>query len=814
MAEQTVRVEGRRLRLSNLDKVLYPDTGTTKGEVLDYYSRIAPALLPHLDRRPVTRKRWPEGVERSAFFAKDLERGAPSWLPRLAIAHSGGAKHYPLVGEAAALVYLAQVASLELHVPQWRFDDQGEPGAPDRLVLDLDPGPGAGLAECAEVARLVRDIVDGMGLRALPVTSGSAGIHLYAPLAGSYTSDQASALARELARALEADHPDLVTSQMTRAARTGKVFLDWSQNNGSKTTISPYSLRGRAEPTVAAPRTWGELDDPALRQLRIDEVLARLDEHGDLLSSLAPARTQPLAAYLSKRSAGRTPEPMPAAVTRPASPPHGADAARPRFVVHEHHARRLHYDLRLEREGVLVSWAVPRGIPGSAGRDHLAVMTEPHPREYLGFAGEIPAGQYGAGTMSVWDAGHYEIDKWRDDEIIFTLVGDEGGPIGRARFALIRTGGAGEKSQWLLHRMKTDAASADAASPDAAPPRSATPLRSAAPKRPRAAAPPPMLATSVSAAEARRAAKRWGPWVEFKWDGVRALGVWDGERLALFARSGTDITARYPEVTAAASFGPQPMVVDGEIVALDRAGRPSFALLQNRMHLTVPREIDRQRTLTPVAYFVFDALAHHGRDLTARPLHERRAVLEQMLSSADRAPGSDAATIAVPPVTDDVDAALTTARELDLEGVMVKDPGSTYRGGMRSERWLKVKLTRTRDVVVGGIRPGRGGRGGRIGSLLVGIPSPAGLRYAGRVGSGFSDAELTRLESALAPRRTDRDPFVGVPAADASDAVWVRPDLVGEVEFAELTPGGILRHARWRGLRPDRAPDDVSSDET
>ena len=271
-AEQLVRIDGRRLRMTNLDKVLYPATGTTKGEVIDYYTRVADVLLPHVAGRPVTRKRWPDGVGTEAhpgasFFAKDLEPGAPAWVRRLPIAHSGGPKDYPLIADVPTLVYLAQVASLELHVPQWRFDADGRRGTPDRIVLDLDPGPGVGLAECAEVARHARHILDGMGLEAFPVTSGSKGIHLYAHLDGAWSSEQVSGVARELARAIEADHPDLVVSQMAKAERAGRVFIDWSQNNAAKTTIAPYSLRGRAHPTVAAPRTWEELDDPKLSHL-------------------------------------------------------------------------------------------------------------------------------------------------------------------------------------------------------------------------------------------------------------------------------------------------------------------------------------------------------------------------------------------------------------------------------------------------------------------------------------------------------------------------------------------------------------------
>lgn len=780
---QVVTVEGRRLRLSNLDKPLYPATGTTKGEVIDYYSRIAPLLLPHIAGRPVTRIRWPEGTAHEPFFAKDLERGAPDWVLRRPIAHSGGPKDYPLVPDLATLVYLAQVASLELHVPQWRFDTHGERANPDRLVLDLDPGPGVGLAECAEVARWARAILTDLDMAPVPVTSGSKGIHLYAALDGERTSDEISAFAKELARLLEADHPELVVSQMTKSARPGKVFLDWSQNNGSKTTIAPYSLRGRAQPTVAAPRTWDELADPDLAHLTLEDMLTRIDRVGDLLASVTPADT-PLDPYLRKRTVGRTPEPMP-------STPEAAPSPGDRFVIQEHHARRLHWDLRLERDGVLISWAVPRGVPATPDRNHLAVMTEPHPLEYLDFAGEIPHGEYGAGAMTIWDTGTYTAEKWRDDEVIFTVTGRSGGPLGEVRLALIRTSGSGEKSQWLLHRMK-------AGTPAPARSRTSAPLGS----------PAPMLATVATVGEARRAAARWGaqPWVEFKWDGIRAVGTWDGERLRLRARSGTDITARYPELTGGdIGLGSDPAIIDGEIVALDSAGRPSFTRLQRRMHLTKAGEIERESSRVPVAYFAFDALAAGGADATARPLAERRALLEDLVAGA-------APQLIAPPVTDDVDAALETARELDLEGVVVKDPRSRYRPGIRSEEWLKVKLTRTQDVVIGAIRPGKGGRTGTIGSLLLGIPGPDGLQYVGRVGSGFTEAALQRLAEVLQPLRTDENPFVGVPAADASDALWVKPELVGEVEFAEFTPGGTLRHARWRGLRSDVAPEQVRRD--
>jgi len=806
MTEQTVRIGGRRLRLSNLDKVLYPETGTTKGEVIDYYSRIAPLLLPHVADRPLTRKRWPDGVGTDAdpgepFFAKALEPGAPAWVRRFPIDHSSGAKDYPLVDDLPALVYLAQVASLELHVPQWRFSSDGERQNPDRLVLDLDPGPGVGLAECAEVARWARAILRDMGLDPLPVTSGSKGIHLYARLDGRQSSDAVSVVAKELARAIEADHPDLVVSQMSKAARPGKVFIDWSQNNGSKTTIAPYSLRGRPRPYVAAPRTWDELDDPDLRHLLFTEVLGRTD---DPLASVDAAHG-PLRAYIAKRTAGKTPEPVPEA-------PHGAPAAEglPRFVIQEHHASRLHWDLRLERDGVLVSWAVPRGVPPTTAKNSLAVMTEDHPLQYLDFAGEIPRGEYGAGTMTVWDTGTYELEKWRDDEVIATLEGRADGPLGRVRLALIRTEGQGERSQWLLHRMKTDAAGRPqsggapvvALDHGSADPPASTEVP---PSVDRDGDIEPMLATSATPGIARAAAERWGgtPWVEMKWDGIRGLGIWDGERLRLRSRNGNDLTDAYPELTSVdLGLGPDPAVFDGEIVALDEQGRPSFPLLQRRMNLAKAREIAREAERTPVHLYLFDVLSAGGRDVASLPLLERRDVLEELAAEAG-------GPVVVPPVFDDVDAAVSTSGRFGLEGVVVKDPGSTYRRGVRSERWLKVKHSRTQEVVIGGIRPGRGNRSGTIGSLLVGVPTAGGLQYAGRVGSGFGEQTLARLTKALEPLRADANPFVGVPAADARDALWVHPTLVAEVEFAEFTPGGILRQARWRGLRPDKSPAEV-----
>jgi bifunctional non-homologous end joining protein LigD len=298
-----VIVDGRRLQLSNLDKVMYPATETTKGEVLNYYATVARFLLPHVADRPVTRIRWPHGTNGPSFFEKNLPSGAPSWLHFVEVPTSGSRSpsgndtiRYPVLRDTADLTYLVNLASLELHVPQWRFGADGRPRPPDRLVIDLDPGPGAGLRECAQLALLVRERLEGIGLATAPVTSGSKGMQLYAALPGEQDSDTIRDIAREIAQDLAKVRPELVVWKMTKSLRPGKVLLDWSQNVAAKTTIAPYSLRGKDAPFVAAPRRWAEVERGAnerdtLRQLDLDDVLARIARDGDVFATALALQT-------------------------------------------------------------------------------------------------------------------------------------------------------------------------------------------------------------------------------------------------------------------------------------------------------------------------------------------------------------------------------------------------------------------------------------------------------------------------------------------------------------------------------------------
>ncbi|MEV8338307.1 ATP-dependent DNA ligase [Leucobacter sp. NPDC077196] len=824
-AQHTVRIDGRSIRLSNLDKVLYPASGTTKGEVLGYVSAIAETMIPHCRDRAATRKRWPDGVgengEASSFFQKDIGEDAPAWVPRGRIDHRNHRNAYPVVNDESTLVWLTQLAALEIHVPQWRFAstssaaDGGEPdarSAPDRLVLDLDPGPGVGLRQCARVAFLVRNLLAGMGLDAVPVTSGSKGIHVYAPLDGNQTSEEVSAVARELARALEKDHPDDIVSSMKRDLRPGKVFIDWSQNNGNKTTIAPYSLRGRARPTVAAPRTWRELASPHLRHLEFREVLDRVERRGDPLAALtresASVRTsERLEVYRSKRDPTRTPEPVPEAYRRNEAPARADSSAAdtepgaPVFVIQRHQARRLHFDFRLEHDGVLVSWALPKGVPTDPKQNHLAVPTEDHPMEYRHFEGTIPKGEYGAGTVRIWDSGTFVLEKWRDDEVIATLTGSAEHGIGGTRtYVLFRT--QVDPPQWMIH-LKGETGSAKARPTPRRKPASA-PLPSAL---------RPMLATRSSAAALERLeADDWS--FEMKWDGMRAVVAIDGDDVTVTSRSGRDVTEGFPELLAAVdAVGADSAVIDGEIVALGPNGAPSFSKLQERMGLTGARDIAKARRSAPTRFLAFDVLAINGTDCRALPYEARRELLLDAIATETDVEDDavDASAISVPPAFDgDAESALRASERLGLEGVVAKRRSSPYRPGTRSQDWLKVPLFDTTEVIVIGWRASDADPSG-FASLLLAVPEAGGLQYAGRVASGFTAAERRHTRRRL--QTTERpDAPIDVPSEARLEAHWVAPESVGEVTFRERTPEGRLRHAVWRGWRHDRDASEFVAD--
>jgi bifunctional non-homologous end joining protein LigD len=470
-----------------------------------------------------------------------------------------------------------------------------------------------------------------------------------------------------------------------------------------------------------------------------------------------------LGTYRAKRDFDATPEPGGG----------GTDSGgKLRFVVQEHHARALHWDLRLEHDGALASWAVPKGIPADPKRNHLAVRTEDHPLEYLDFHGDIPAGQYGAGTMRIWDRGTYEVHKWRDKEVMVTFNGERL----HGRYVLFHTRG----KDWMIHRMD--------------PPED--PDREPMPEHVK-----PMLAR---AGDLPGEDGRWA--YEVKWDGVRAIGYVEGGRVRLESRNLRDITPRYPELRELGrALGAREAVLDGEVVAFDAEGRPSFQRLQGRMHLTSEPAVRRLAEREPVTYVIFDLLFLEGHSLMDLPYAERR---ERLLELDLNGPTWQTPAHHV----GDGAALLEASRASGLEGIVAKRQDCPYTPGRRSSGWIKVKNVRRTDVVIGGWLPGEGNREGRIGALLVGYYEGDQLRYAGRVGTGFSHTELERLQTQLQPLERDTSPFTGTQPPRA--AHFVAPELVATVEYTEWTRARTLRHPSYKGLRDDKAPEEVVFDES
>jgi bifunctional non-homologous end joining protein LigD len=303
MAERiTVQVDGRTLSLSNLDKVLYPADGFTKGEVIDYYTRMAPVLLTHLADRPVTVKRYPNGVDGPFFFEKNASRGTPDWVRTVSLPVPGSTMNrdridFIIVEELATLVWLANLAALELHTPQWHLPPRARKPRTDMLVFDLDPGAPADVTQCAEVAVLLRELLTADGLTPVAKTSGSKGLQVSAAVTVA-EPEQTSQYAQAIARDLEEARPDLIVSRMAKALRPGKIFVDWSQNNSAKTTVTPYSLRARTAPTASTPLRWAEVEKATNLVFTAPQVLARVAEHGDLY---APALDDSVRIKLPKR---------------------------------------------------------------------------------------------------------------------------------------------------------------------------------------------------------------------------------------------------------------------------------------------------------------------------------------------------------------------------------------------------------------------------------------------------------------------------------------------------------------------------------
>ena len=773
-----VEAAGRRVRLSNLPKVFWPDEGYTKGDLLAYYWNAAPHLLPYLEGRPLTLKRMPNGIAGDHFYEKNAPAHTPDWVPRCLVEddESGKRIDYLSVADEASLLFVANLGAIEFHPLHSRCD---APGLPDYLFFDLDPFPPITFEEVRAVALHVRAALDALGLTSHPKTSGATGMQIYVGIERGPSYEQARELVGRIGRMILKADPERVTMEWDVSKRSGKVFIDHNMNRRGANIAAVYSVRPEPGATVSMPVSWDEVEagvEPgdftiANAHARIPEADALfrpvLDEPADLRPALeavgVPAQVEAptegrLAKYGSMRDFTKTSEPPPAPVP-------GNDDT---FVIQKHDATRLHYDLRLERGGAMVSWAVPRGLPIVTNERRLAVHTEDHPISYNEFEGWIPEGEYGAGEVRIFDRGTYETLEWTDDKVSFRLHGSRH----RGEYHLVKT-----DRDWIVFLGKASAES----QPE----------------------PPPAFAPML--------AELWSePFDDDRWrfepklDGVRALAyVWTHET-KLVSRRGRDQTAQYPELASLARFvNALQAVIDGEIVALDEEGRPSFERLQQRMNLQSPGEIEKARRRIPVQLFAFDLLWLDDRDLTGEPLEERRRLLEEVVTQT----GPMGFTLTV---EGEGSKLFDAAAASGYEGVVGKRLGSPYAPGKRSKDWRKVKAVTRQDCVILGWTPGEGGRAESFGALLLGAYDDRVLRWIGQVGTGFTQAFLDALLPRLHELEVD-DPAIDDAGLRRSSkgARWVRPELVCEVEYLQITKAGKLRAPSFKGLRMDKAPEDA-----
>ena len=825
----------KRLSLSHPDKVLYPAAKFTKRQVADYYAKAAPFLLPHFRNHPVTLKRYPDGVEGEVFYEKDAPSFTPSWVKRFPVPRREGDDDicYILINDRATLTWAADISAIELHPFLHHVPHLDRPA---HVVFDLDPGEGSDLLDCAEVAFLLREVLQKLRLKSWPKVSGSKGIQVYVPLNGTCTYAQTQPFAHAIAKLLEQNEPDRIVAEMPKNLRVGKVFIDWSQNADFKTTVGVYSLRAkRHRPYVSMPVRWEELKK-ALKKGETQslyfppaEALQRLRRVGDLFAPLlkvkqslpkefatiAPERRpeapNSLESYARNRNFDRSVEPP------PKIPRRSAQGSRRRFVIQKHAASHLHYDFRLEMHDVLKSWAVPKGLPLQKDESHSGFETEDHPIEYLEFEGIIPQGEYGGGSVMVWDIGTYEVvegNYWKG----FLRVALAGKKL-RGEWTLERVAEEKEKRRWLIRRIAERRRSGgeeedvsalsgrdmeEIAGDNSAVWRSSRAQSTAGGNRvaevePKTKAPQfvkPMKATAVTELPEGE------EWIyEVKWDGYRALALKNGNTVRLLSLKEKDLTIDFPVVASAVKeITASRAVIDGEIVAINTEGCPSFQALQNRALSGKGWRI---------VYYAFDLLELDGRDLKQEPLHSRKEILRQVL--ADSPVRFNAA------LSGRADVVVASVKAAGLEGIIAKKRDSVYRAGTRMTAWLKFKLNKGQEFVIGGYKP----EGGSVQSILVGYYKKADLIFAGKLRQGFNPGIRTKLLKSMRPFLTDSCPFANLPSSrkshfgagitseEMSALCWLKPKLVAQVSFTEWTNYGLLRHATFEGLRDDKSPTSI-----
>lgn len=768
---QWVQVGKRKLEVSNLDKVLFPDDVILKAEIIEYYLKIAPTLLNHVKGRALTLIRFPDGITGESFYQKNRPEWAPDWLEFITLGKEK--KDYIIATEPASLVWLANLAALELHQLHGRkpnFD------CPDYMVFDLDPPEGYDFKKLVPVAFALKAHIETYGYTPFVKTTGGKGMHICCPIEPRWDFSTVFDAAQLIAKPFIETFPSETTLHIKKEARKGRVLIDIYRIRSGQSIVSPYSLRGRKGAPVSMPLTWDELRelrDPHIYSIKnayekvisdgdawegINAYAVELHTHRSaktkgkkLPVSKKHKSPEQLETYTKKRDFGKTPEPAAKIVV----------GSNNNFVIHRHHASHLHYDLRLEQDGVLKSWAVPRGFPQRPGVKRLAVQTEDHPMEYLTFDGKIPKGQYGAGEMWVYAIGKYEITKEKKDGFYFKLSSKE--ITGEFRIYRIK------HKEFLMERV--DPPQVDWLS-DAIE---------------------PMLSDTID-----KVPLGDNFLYEIKWDGIRALIALEDGQVRIHSRNRNDITKQFPELQVAEkAFRATCGLFDAEIVCMDKYGRPEFKKVINRLMSTGDSNIQKLARTSPVYCYIFDCLYLDGRPLVNDPLTKRKEWLKDAVKFDT--------PYRVSEFVDDGESLFEAAREHQLEGIMAKRRDGKYLAGKRSDVWQKVKVRQSCDCYIIGFTTGKGDRGQTFGALHIAEKKDDGFHYRGKVGTGFDDATINEILKAMKGVEKTKKPDVTGKLLDEKITTWIKPELIAEISYSKLTPDKMFREPVFLRLRPDLA---------
>lgn len=758
MAKKEVYTEldGQRLKLTNMGKILYPTAQITKAEVVQYMLQVESYMLPHIRYRPLTLIRYPDGVEGERFYAKNKPSWTPDWI-RTTDTVDTTDNTYVMVDNRASLVWIGNLAGLELHPMNVRYS---HPEFPDQFIFDLDPDEAVTFEDVKRTALQLRTLLQGYGYVPYIKTSGGKGFHIYVPVRPKYDRDTTYAAVQEIAKEYVKLHPDTATLTISKVKRKGKILIDILRNRSHNSCVAPYSLRGKIGAPVSMPFRWNEMESvDSAQKWNIRTALEYLAEHGDAweniwkdaveLHTKRKMRKVDLKAYKAKRKFSVTSEPTGDEYQETS----GKD-----FVIQLHDASNLHYDLRLEKDGVLKSWAIPKGLPDEVGTKQLAIQTEDHPLKYINFEGTIPKGEYGAGSMWVYDTGQYDTVDQKDTKITFDLRGK----AIKGRFVLYNT----KEKQWIIERKEATLLDMEQYTS-------------------------PMLASMTDKIP------KSGHFFEIKWDGIRAIFIKRKDDVQIYSRNGNKITEKFPLLMdrIREHIRVEHAVLDGEIVYLDEAGRPDFSKIVGRIHVVGDQKILAAAKKKPAVAYFFDLLYLDGQDCTRIGNQRRREWLKTILEVSQSTRFSAS--------FDDGEAIFEAIKAQGMEGIICKKKDGKYSVGARSEVWTKVKVRHDDEAYVIGYTKGEGERREGVGALhLAKRLDDDNWKYMGKVGTGFDMAMLAEIQKKLEALDI-RKKYISESIEKPELTIWVEPVYICELSYASMSSNDTYREPVYKRMRED-----------